>query len=83
MIARQKRHRNRNKTMINGLCHLCIEPQLLEDSHVWPNFAYRRYSTNPGGGGQFVDLHFQAIRSHQYTRDWFCRGCERSDTVGV
>jgi hypothetical protein len=51
MIARQKRHRNRNKTMINGLCDLCIERQLLEDSHVWPKSAHRRYATNPGGGG--------------------------------
>lgn len=62
--------------MINGLCHLCGEPVILEDSHVWPKLAYKRYATNPGGGGQFVDLHEQEIRNRQYTRDWFCRGCE-------
>jgi hypothetical protein len=63
-------------TMIKGLCHLCIEPGLLRDSHVWPALAYRRYVTNPGGGGRFLDLHEQEIRFEQYTRNWFCEGCE-------
>lgn len=62
--------------MINGMCHLCGKPGLLVDSHVWPKLAYKRYVTNPGGGGQFVDLHEGEIRNKQYTRNWFCRGCE-------
>ncbi len=62
--------------MINGLCHLCGETKLLKDSHVWSKLAYRRYVTNPGGGGQFVDLHEQRLSNKQYTRYWFCEGCE-------
>jgi hypothetical protein len=62
--------------MINGLCHLCGEQKLLKDSHVWPKLAYRRYATNPGGGGQFVDLQEQRLSNKQYTRYWFCDGCE-------
>lgn len=62
--------------MINGLCHLCRRPNLLKESHVWSRLAYKRYVTNPGGGGQFVDLHDQRLSNRQYTRYWFCDGCE-------
>jgi hypothetical protein len=29
--------------MINGLHHLCGKLKDLEDSHVWPAFAYKRF----------------------------------------
>ncbi len=48
--------------MIDGLYQLCGELRPLEDSHVWPKFAYKRNATDPGGGGRFVDFHEQAIR---------------------
>jgi hypothetical protein len=63
--------------MINGLCHLCGKTRLLKDSHVWPRLAYRRFVTNPGGSGQFVDLYEQRISNKQYTRFWFCHDCEQ------
>jgi hypothetical protein len=62
--------------MINGLCHLCGEQKPLKDSHVWPRLAYRRYVTNPGEAGRFVDLHEQRISNRQITRHWFCGDCE-------
>jgi hypothetical protein len=62
--------------MINGKCHCCFEQKDLQDSHVWPKFAYKRFVANLQKGGQFVDLHKHTLSSHQYTRNWFCRECE-------
>jgi hypothetical protein len=50
--------------------------RLLEDSHVWSKFAYKRFVANPHKGGQFADLHEQRLTNKQYTRYWFCRACE-------
>jgi hypothetical protein len=62
--------------MISGSCHLCGEQKLLKDSHVWSKLAYRRYITNPGEGGKFVDLQEGRLSNRQYTRYWFCEVCE-------
>ncbi len=62
--------------MVNGKCHLCVEEKELQDSHVWPKFAYKRFVANLQKGGQFADLHKQTLTNEQYTRYWFCDDCE-------
>jgi hypothetical protein len=59
-----------------GKCHLCGKSKDIEDSHVWPAFAYKRFVANLEKGGQFADLHKRELTNDQYTRYWFCRGCE-------
>jgi hypothetical protein len=62
--------------MQRGLCHLCGEEKDLKESHVWSKFAYKKFVANQKKGGQFADLHEQALTNKQYTRYWFCGVCE-------
>jgi hypothetical protein len=62
---------------IKGKCHLCDEPGELEESHVWPAFAYKHFATDQAKGGQFVQLGGEGkLDNHQITYHWFCRRCE-------
>jgi hypothetical protein len=62
--------------MVNGRYHLCGEARDLQESHVWPRFADKRFVADPAKGGQFADLHQQALTNEQHTRHWFCHDCE-------
>ena len=60
-----------------GKCHLCGKIKELKKSHIWPQFAYKRFASNPAKGGQFADLTKQQLNNEQYTSFWFCHECEQ------
>jgi hypothetical protein len=62
--------------MVIGSCHLCTYERELQDSHVWPRFAYKRYASDLKKGGRFADLFKQQLSNEQYTEFWFCKHCE-------
>jgi hypothetical protein len=59
------------------ICKLCGLNPPIENSHVWPKFAYRRYVANQQIGGAFADLDTLHKTSRQKTRSWFCKNCEQ------
>ena len=63
--------------MITGECHLCDEIGELQNSHVWPKFAYKHYAADQSKGGRFADLFKMRITNEQYTAYWFCKECEK------
>ena len=60
-----------------GTCQLCGQPRELQDSHVWPKFAYKKYTSDKSDGGSFLDLSRGGKSNHQYTNYWFCHDCEQ------
>ena len=58
-------------------CHLCGEPHELRQSHIWSQFAYKRYAADQGKGGRFADLFKSRLSNVQYTESWFCDQCEQ------
>lgn len=74
--------------LVTGQCHLCDQMRELEESHVWPKFAYKDYATDLSKGGQFVQLGGDGkLDNHQIKYNWFCRNCEellgRSETYAA
>src|SRR5271157_4604908 len=67
---------NGGDTLEIGKCHLCGNVDQLEDSHIWPSFAYKRFAANQAKGGQFIDLQKMTLSNKQYKRFWFCGACE-------
>ena len=67
--------------MTVGPCKLCYKHRELQESHVWPRFAYKQYTSDPSKGGRFVDLGKGAAHNRQYTREWLCVECEQ--TLGL
>lgn len=63
--------------MDDNLCKLCRVNPPIENSHVLPKSAYKRYVSNLDRGGQFVDLGRMARDSRQLKRPWFCLDCEK------
>ena len=60
-----------------GKCHLCGKTRVLRASHIWPQFAYKRYVADPSKGGRFVDLFTMTMHNRQYKRPWLCDECEQ------
>jgi hypothetical protein len=48
---------------------------MLQESHVWPKFAYR-YVADQSRGGEFIDLHKGIATNAQYKEHWLCAPCE-------
>lgn len=63
-----------------GQCRLCFQNGILQDSHIWPRFAYKDYVSDRNRGGQFVDLAELEVSNTQDQRPWFCWDCEQ--TIG-
>jgi hypothetical protein len=59
-----------------GQCKLCGNHSELQESHVWPKFAYKRYAADQSKGGSFVDLGKGRVTNKQYKFYWLCRYCE-------
>jgi hypothetical protein len=61
-----------------GKCHLCGKSGELQDGHIFPKFAYKRFTSNLAKGGQFADLQKQVLSNKQCRRSWFCSECEQN-----
>jgi hypothetical protein len=59
-------------------CHLCSKKRTLRQSHVWPQFAYKRYVSVPSKSGRFVDVFTMTVQNRQYRRPWLCDDCEQT-----
>jgi hypothetical protein len=60
----------------NLLCHLCRLNPPIENSHLMPAFAYKRYVADQTKGGRFLNLLENVQHNKQLTRAWFCKECE-------
>jgi hypothetical protein len=58
-------------------CRLCGQSEVLQQSHVWPKLAYRRFVADDSIAGKFVDLAKGELTNRQYSFPWFCKGCEQ------
>jgi hypothetical protein len=72
----------------NGICRLCSNRDVLQESHVFSRFLSKDYiSDNSKRGGGKVVVLFDTERSNvrQVKRHWLCRDCEqkfsRSETI--
>ena len=71
--------------MEKGHCLLCGNLAALQDSHIYPRFAYKRYVANQDRGGSFVNLESGRHHNKQLKRFWFCENCEKKfgETYGA
>jgi hypothetical protein len=63
--------------MAMGECQLCGELRELRGSHIWSQFAYKRYAADQSKGGRFADLFRMRLSNEQYKESWFCDECEQ------
>jgi hypothetical protein len=64
--------------MMSSKCRLCAKSKTLQESHIWPRFAYKRYASDLARGGQFYDLGKMRVTNQQYKEYWFCSDCEQA-----
>jgi Putative restriction endonuclease len=60
-----------------GRCYLCSSQRELEESHIWPRFAYKEYVASQETGGRFTDLQSLSRHNRQLKKSWMCRSCEQ------
>jgi hypothetical protein len=69
------------KAFIDGplvdFCRLCRKHTELQESHVLPRMAYKRFAASSKGGA-FLDVAEGSRHSRQLKRRWFCCDCEKA-----
>lgn len=60
-----------------GQCRLCGGYAVLQDSHIFPRFAYKNFVADIAKGGSFTDITSLRRHNKQWTDYWFCQSCEQ------